>query len=104
MSIYCGREFSADDIQLIKRLIEQAPPLKRTPLSRRLCELWGWTKPNGQLKDMTCRVALTRMQADGLITLPPSQITLTRRRPEFPPTAAPMRKRHWCCPCTNSAP
>ena len=88
MSIYCGREFGADDIQLIKRLIEQAPSLKRTPLSRKLCELWGWIKPNGQLKDMTCRVALTRMQADGLITLPPSQITSTRRRPDFPPTPA----------------
>ena len=39
MSIYCAREFSADDIQLIKRLIEQAPSLKRTPLSRKLCKL-----------------------------------------------------------------
>ena len=88
MNIYCGRKFSAEDIQAIKRLIEQTPSLKRTPLSRKLCELWGWTKPNGELKDMTCRVALTRMQTDGLITLPPSQVTLTRRRPHFPPTAA----------------
>jgi len=37
---------------------------------------------------MTCRVALLRMQADGLITLPPSQMASTRRRPHFPPTAA----------------
>jgi hypothetical protein len=88
MSIYCGREFSRDDIQTIKRLMEQNPSLKRAPLSRQLCELWHWTQPNGELKDMTCRVALTRMQADGLITLPPSQMAGTRRRPHFPPTAA----------------
>jgi len=88
MSIYCGREFSLDDIQAIKRLMEQDPSLKRTPLSRQLCQLFGWTKPNGELKDMTCRVALTRMQADGLLTLPPSQMAATRRRPHFPPTAA----------------
>jgi len=88
MSIYCGREFSADDIQAIKRLMEQDPSLKRSPLSRRLCELFAWTKPNGELKDLTCRVALLRMQADGLITLPPSQIPGARRRPHFPPTAA----------------
>ncbi len=88
MSIYCGREFSLDDIQAIKRLMEQDPSLKRTSLSRRLCELFDWTKPNGELKDMTCRVALLRMQADGLITLPPSRIAGTRRRPHFPPTAA----------------
>ena len=88
MSVYCGRDFSRADIQAIKRLMEQAPSLKRAPLSRRLCELFEWTKPNGELKDMTCRVALLRMQADGLITLPPSQMAATRRRPHFPPTAA----------------
>jgi hypothetical protein len=88
MSIYCAREFSADDIQAINRLIEQDPSLKRSPLSRKLCELFEWTKPNGELKDMTCRVALLRMHADGLITLPPSRITVRRARPHFPPTAA----------------
>jgi hypothetical protein len=88
MSVYCGREFSRDDIQAIKHLMEQDPSLKRAPLSRRLCELFAWTKPNGEFKDMTCRVALLRMQADGLITLPPSQMAGIRRRPHFPPTVA----------------
>jgi len=88
MSLYCGREFGADEIQAIKRLMEQDPSLKRSPLSRQLCQMFEWTKPNGELKDMTCRVALTRMQADGLLTLPPSQMAGGRRRPHFPPTAA----------------
>ena len=88
MTIYCGREFSADDIQTIQRLMEHDPSLKRTPLSRKLCELFGWFKPNGEFKDMTCRVALLRMQADGRITLPPSQMPGGRGRPHFPPTAA----------------
>ena len=88
MNIYCGREFGDADIQAIKRLMEQNPSLKRTPLSRKLCELFDWTKPNGELKDMTCRVALLRMQADGLITLAPSRMPGGRGRPHFPPTAA----------------
>ena len=88
MSVYCGREFSADDIQTIRQLIEHNPGLKRSPLSRKLCELFGWIKPNGQLKDMTCRVALMRMQRDGLLQLPPSQIPVQRRRAHFPATAA----------------
>jgi Domain of unknown function (DUF4338) len=88
MTRYCAREFSADEIQTIQRLMAQDPGLKRTPLSRRICELLDWTKPNGELKDMTCRVALLRMQADGLITLPPSQMPGGRGRPRFPPTAA----------------
>ena len=88
MSIYCAREFSAGDLQSIRDLIAQNPKLQRSALSRKLCQLWSWTKPNGALKDMTCRVALLRMQADGLITLPPSRIGVVRKRAHFAPTAA----------------
>jgi hypothetical protein len=88
MSIYCAREFSEHDIQAIKLLIEQNPSLKRTPLSRRVCELFGWLKPNGELKDMTCRVAMLRMHFDGVITLPPAQSRGVRVKPHFPPTTA----------------
>ena len=88
MTIYCAREFSATDIQTIRELIAQDPKLQRTALSRKLCQLWGWTKPNGELKDMSCRVALLRMQKDGLIELPRSQITVVRKRAHFEPTAA----------------
>jgi hypothetical protein len=88
MSIYCAREFSAGDIQTIRDLITQDQKLGRSALSRKLCQLWGWTKPNGELKDMTCRVALLRMQADGLITLPPSRIGVVRKRAQFPNTCA----------------
>lgn len=88
MSIYCAREFNADDIQTIRDLMAQDPKLQRSALSRKLCQLWGWTKPNGELKEMTCRVALLRMQADGLITLPPSRIGVVRKRAHFAPTSA----------------
>ena len=66
----------------------QDPKLQRSALSRKLCQLWRWTKPNGDSKDMTCRVALLRMQADGLIELPPSRIGVVRKRAHFAPTAA----------------
>ena len=88
MTIYCGRRFSAEDLQTIEGLIAQTPGLKRSPLSRIVCERLDWRKPNGELKDMTCRVALLRMQADGLIHLPPSQIPNPRRRPQFLPSPA----------------
>ena len=88
MTIYCARRFSAQDLQTIQGLIAHNPGLKRSPLSRTICELLDWRKPNGELKDMTCRVALLRMQADGLIRLPPSQMPNPRRRPQFLPSAA----------------
>jgi len=88
MTIYCGRDFSQNDIQTIRDLMQADPTLKRSPLSRKLCELWHWVKPNGELKDMTCRVALLRIQAKGLIELAASQHPRVRSRPQFLPTPA----------------
>lgn len=88
MNIYCARHFSSDEVLTIQRLIAHTLSLKRSPLSRMICELLDWRKPNGELKDMTCRVALLRMQADGLIRLPPSQIPKLRRPPQFLASAA----------------
>ena len=88
MRVYCGRHFSAAELIGIRELIEQNPTLKRTPLSRRICAQLGWTQPNGALKAMSCRVALLRMQAEGLIQLPPSQNPKNGRRPPVPLTTA----------------
>lgn len=89
MKVYCGRSFSPDDIETIRTLINQDPNMTRAALSRKLCVLWQWLKPNGELKDMTCRVALARMHGEGLIVLPPSRLPAgCRGRPNFPPTPA----------------
>lgn len=85
MSLYCARHFSAEDIQTIQALIANSPGLQRTALSRTICQGLNWTKPNGELKDMTCRVALLRMQAHGLIELPPSRSPPPQRHPRFLP-------------------
>jgi hypothetical protein len=88
MTVYCARDFSADEIETIRRLMRDNPTLQRSPLSRQLCELWNWRKPNGELKDMSCRVALLRLQADELIELAPSKFVNGRKRPVFLPTPA----------------
>ena len=66
---YCGRHFEAHEIGLIRELLT-TPQISRFRLSREVCERLNWRRANGQLKDMSCRVALLRMQADALITLP----------------------------------
>ncbi len=67
---YCGRDFSTDDIQLILEIIANPSSITRTEISRRVCNKLGWYKVDGGLKDMSCRVALLRMEKDGLIKLP----------------------------------
>jgi hypothetical protein len=66
---YCGREFGDDELACIRRLAAE-PGTTRRAISLRVCEELGWRKPDGGLKEMSCRVALLRMQADGLVRLP----------------------------------
>ena len=68
---YCGREFSAADISSIRELIAARPTATRALLSRLVCEQLDWRRGDGRLKDMSCRVAMLRMQDDGLLQLPP---------------------------------
>jgi len=68
---YCGRQFSACDIDLIRDLIGKG--INRTGLSRMFCEKVEWRKADGGLKEMSCRVALLRMERDGHIVLPSPQ-------------------------------
>jgi hypothetical protein len=70
---YCGRDFSISEINNIHKLIAENPRANRCWLSKRVCELFGWLTPGGLTKDMSCRVAMLRMQNDGLIRLPPPQ-------------------------------
>lgn len=87
MKRYCGRDFSAGELLTLTRLIEQNPMANRAYLSRHVCVLFDWRKPDGGLKEMSCRVAMLRMHDDGLITLPASQ-RRARSRPEFIATSA----------------
>lgn len=70
---YCGRDFTADELEWIRKLVGEHPQLNRAQLSRALCRHLGWYKADGEPKEMSCRVAMLRMQADDLITLPAPQ-------------------------------
>jgi hypothetical protein len=54
----------------IHQLLELRPVLGRVTLSRRVCQDLGWCNVLGQPKAMSCRVALLRMENEGLIRLP----------------------------------
>ena len=67
---YSGRAFRPDEIAYLRTLIREHPEASRQQLSYRVCEELDWRKPDGSLKDMSCRVALLRMHREGLIELP----------------------------------
>ncbi|MCD4815171.1 MAG: DUF4338 domain-containing protein, partial [Methanosarcinales archaeon] len=71
MTRYCGRDFTPKEFKQIRSLIKQNPEFNRKRLSKEVCRTLQWLKPDGKLKDMSCRVAMLRMHKDGLIALPP---------------------------------
>lgn len=68
---YCGRQFTASDIEVIRGIIAEDPKRTRADISRIVCKRFRWYKPDGGLKEMSCKVALLRMQKNALIKLPP---------------------------------
>ena len=70
---YCARNFSVLELEQIRQIIASDDRPNRVSISRRACEIFGWRKQDGGLKEMSCRVALLRMERDGLIHLPPPQ-------------------------------
>jgi hypothetical protein len=67
---YSGRLFGPQEIERVREIIRAHPEASRQQLSYRVCEDFDWRKPDGSLKDMSCRVALLRMHRAGLIELP----------------------------------
>jgi hypothetical protein len=69
----CGRTFTAQEIGWINEQVEKCPDLNRVQLSQLFCRHVAWIKVGGGLKDMSCRVALLRLEKSGLICLPAPQ-------------------------------
>ncbi|MBM3493278.1 MAG: hypothetical protein FJX72_02990 [Armatimonadetes bacterium] len=66
-----GRELTTADVQSIRDLIAAHPGASRRALSAKLCTAWGWTQPNGTLRDMVCRSLMLALHRGGHIELPP---------------------------------
>lgn len=76
-----GRSVTSEDLQLIRRLIEENPSWRRTRLSMELCQRWDWRARNGQYKDMACRTFLLKLHRQGQITLPPPLTSINNAVP-----------------------
>jgi len=57
-------------------------------LSKKLCEAWGWTQPNGTPRDLVCRSLMLELHREGHIELPPRRCSppnnLSRRKKPDP--------------------
>ncbi|MDP2755779.1 MAG: hypothetical protein Q8P40_15505, partial [Nitrospirota bacterium] len=67
--IICGQTFSPATLESIQRLVDKTQDISRRALSRWVCELLAWRHPDGRLKDMSCRIALSRLHKTGALQL-----------------------------------
>lgn len=65
-----GRKITSTDIDCIHRLIENNPTFTRSRLSQEICHLWNWKNAQGQIKDMSCRNLLLKLEQRNLVVLP----------------------------------
>ena len=83
--------YSDSEVTQLRQLLANNPEYNRAELSRQVCRMIGWHKADGGLKEMSCRVAMLRMHADGLIRLPPPARTKPALRPiSFTPATDPL--------------
>lgn len=68
---YCGRDFTEEEFAWLRQIITDQPELSRKDLSILFCQTYNWFKLDGGTKDMSCRIAMLRMEKDGHFTLPP---------------------------------
>jgi len=91
MTRYCSRNFTPKEFKQIRSLIKHNPEFNRMRLSKEVCRILQWLKPDGNFKDMSCRVAMLRMHRDGLIELPPpTHVKGPVKKIEFTPATDPQ--------------
>ena len=70
--LYRGKPLGPTALAAIRRLIRSQRGLTRRVLCRKLCERFGWRRPNGDLATRSCLELLARLERRGLLTLPAS--------------------------------
>lgn len=89
-----GRPFGQPALEELREQLRLAEGCNRAEIARRVCRRLGWTTRSGRWALMSARVALLRLQARGLIDLPPPSNGNGNRRRYRPngqlPTAEPI--------------
>jgi hypothetical protein len=77
-----GRRIAPGQMSWVAGWIHAHPEWSRKRLARELCQHWQWVDGRGRLKDFAARSLLLKLEARGLIELPPLRLGhRSRRRP-----------------------
>src|SRR5258708_28112155 len=76
-----GRVLFQSEVEGIKQLIAERPGWSRRALSREIARRWDWRNGAGELKDMSARLLLNKLESRALLQLPPRRWRQPAHRP-----------------------
>jgi len=88
-----GRSVTQEDVDFLRLWIAEHSMWSRRRLASELCLKWQWQNALGVLKDFAARSFLMKLEAKGLITLPPINIKhrcSTRKQVNVPEVQEPL--------------
>lgn len=88
-----GRTITPEEVEAVRKLLQDHPDWSRRRLSREVCAAWDWRNAKGELRDIACRTVLLRLCRGGEIVLPvPRHDGNNKRRTvsEAPHSTAPI--------------
>ena len=80
-----GRKLSAAELHWLRSTLAAQPDWSRKRLACELCQRWQWRTAQGRLKDFAARSLLVKLEARGLLRLPPLRQNYRTRRWELAP-------------------
>ncbi len=89
---FCGREFTAEEVEMIREVVGACGGISWNELAHTVCELLDWKRPGGGLKTRECRDFLTLLEGKGILRLPEKRNagkTGPRKSKEKAPCQAP---------------
>jgi len=78
--VFSGRNFTSEDIELIKWTRKKYSHLSRKELAATVCEFLNWTTPAGRSKTPQCVAFLQKLEESEIIELPPAMRTSIKVR------------------------
>jgi len=88
-----GRLIGTEELDWLRRWIQENWQWSRKRIARELCQLWEWRDLKGRLKGFAARSFLLKLEAQGRLTLPALQGV--HRRFSHPPQIAPLGNYFW---------
>jgi len=75
---YASKPFTKEDIELIQWTRKRYPDLSRYELVSTICEFFDWNTDAGRPKKAQCLKFLEKLEAEGILTLPPIRTEMIR--------------------------